>query len=102
MHAVHMWVLQAACLLVQAPKGCHAIQPRGCDTELSTNASKDTVRIVHMVEIADCKTLLSLCSSCHLGVTFTLRTHMHTVSACGLVANNRFCLCLAFFCHKVL
>ncbi len=59
-HAVHMWVLQAACLLVQAPKGCHTIQHRGFDTSLSTNASKDTVRTVRMVKIADCEALLSL------------------------------------------
>ena len=53
-HAVHLWVLQAGCLPVQALKGGHTMQRRGVNTNLSTDASQETVRIVRMVEIADC------------------------------------------------
>lgn len=54
-HAVHLWVLQGACLLVQALRGGNTMRRRGVNTNLSTDASKGTVCIVRMVEIADCK-----------------------------------------------
>ncbi len=74
-HAVHMWVLQATCLLVQALKGGHTIQRRGLDTHLSDYASKDTVCTVCMVEIADCKALLSLCSRRQLAHIHSAHSH---------------------------
>lgn len=64
--AVHICVRQAACLLVQALNEGLTMQRRGFDRSLSTNASKDTVRNVRMVEVADCKALLSLWSRCQL------------------------------------
>ena len=60
---------------MQALKGGHTIQRRGLDTHLSDYASKDTVCTVCMVEIADCKALLSLCSRRQLAHIHSAHSH---------------------------
>jgi hypothetical protein len=80
---------------MQALKGGHTIQRRGLDTHLSDYASKEKVCTVCMVQIADCKALLRVSVLAVSWLTFTLRTHMHSVQAYGSAANNRLCLRLA-------
>ncbi len=85
---------------MQALKGGHTIQRRGLDTHLSDYASKEKVCTVCMVQIADCKALLRVSVLAVSWLTFTLRTHMHSVQAYGSAANNRFCLRLALLRPK--
>ena len=92
-HAVHLWVLQAACLPVQPLKGGRTMQRIGVATSLSTDASRDMVRTVHMVAIADCKALLSPCSRRHLGHIYSAHSHAlcSSLRLSGLVFALRYC-----------